>query len=180
MAVTLAKFSVADYHRLVTAGVLEGRAVELLDGLIVEMAPEGPAHSDVIRESADWFRSKLGDRAKVSESHPVTLTSSEPEPDIALIINQRYRDRHPCAEDIFLVLEVAYSSLAKDRNEKVRAYARAGIPEYWLVDLLNRRVIVLHQPKGDSYQYSQTYTSGTLSPLQFPDLKVPVPFLLGD
>jgi Uma2 family endonuclease len=87
MTITLAKFTVEEYHHLIAAGMFEGRAVELLEGLIVEMAPEGPEHSDSIRESADWLRSNLGDRAKVSETHPVTLPDSEPEPDIALVIN---------------------------------------------------------------------------------------------
>jgi Uma2 family endonuclease len=180
MTISLAKFTVEEYHHLVAAGVFEGRAVELLEELIVEMAPEGPEHSDSIRESADWFRSNLGDQAKVSETHPVTLPHSEPEPDIALVINQRYRDRHPDAQDIFLIIEVAYSSLSKDLSEKVSAYASAKIPEYWLVDLLNGRVIVMRQPEGDRYQLSQEYTTGNLSPLHFPNLSVPVALLLGN
>ncbi len=179
MAVTLAQFTVEDYHRLVASGVFEGRSVELLEGLIVEMAPESPGHSDSIRESADWFRSHLGAQVKVSESHPVTLTRSEPEPDIALVVNQRYRDRHPDAKDIFLIIDVDYSSLDKDLNEKVRAYASAEIPEYWLVDLLNNYVIVMRQPHADRYQQSQECTDGLISPLHFPDLSVPISLLLG-
>lgn len=179
MTITLARFTVAEYHHLVETGVFEGRAVELLEGFIVEMAPEGPGHSDSIRESADWLWANLHDRAKVSEAHPVTLPQSEPEPDIALVVNQRYRDRHPSVPDIFLLVEVANSSLEKDLNEKMRAYASAGIPEYWLVDLLNQRVIVMRQPQGDRYRLSQEYTTGTISPLQFPDVNVPVTLLLG-
>jgi Uma2 family endonuclease len=180
MTITFAKFTVEDYHRLVGTGVFEGRSVELLEGWIVEMAPEAPGHSDVIRESADWFRENLGNQAKVSEAHPVTLPESEPEPDIALVVNQRYRDRHPSAQDIFLIIEVADSSLGKDLNEKVRAYASTGILEYWLVDLVNSRVIVMRQPEGDRYLLSQEYTTGTICPLQFPNLAVPVDILLGN
>jgi Uma2 family endonuclease len=179
MTITLAKFTVEEYHRLVAMGALEGRSVELLEGLIIEMAPEGPEHSETIRESADWFRSCLGEQAKVSETHPITLSQSEPEPDIAIVVNQRYRERHPTAQDVFLLIEVAYSSLEKDLNEKMRAYANASIPEYWLIDLRNRRVVVMRQPEGDGYQSNQEYTSGTISPLNFPELKVPVAFLLG-
>ncbi len=188
MTITPAKFTVEEYHHLVAAALFEGRAVELLEGLIVEMLPEGPEHSDSIRESADWFRSNLANQAKVSETHPITLPNSEPEPDIALVINQRYRDglrpaysqRHPSAEDIFLIIEVAYSSLSKDLSEKVSAYANAKIPEYWLVDLLNQQVIVMRQPEGDRYQLSQEHTTGNLSPLHFPNLRIPVALLLGN
>jgi Uma2 family endonuclease len=180
MTITLAKFTLEEYHHLVNTGVMVGRTVELLEGLIVEMAPEGPEHSDSIRESANWFRTNLGEQAKVSEAHPVTLSQSEPEPDIALVVNQRYRDRHPAAQEIFLIVEVAYSSLEKDLNEKVSVYASAGIPEYWLVDLLNGRVIVMRQPQGDRYQWTEEYTSGTLCPIHFPDVNVPVALLLGN
>jgi Uma2 family endonuclease len=180
MTVTLAKFTVAEYHHLIASGALESRSVELLEGLIIEMAPEGPEHSDTIRESADWFRSRLGEQAKVSETHPITLSQSEPEPDIAIVVNQRYREQHPTAQDIFLVVEVAYSSLDKDLNEKMRAYANAEIPEYWLIDLLNRQVIVMRQPQNDRYQSIQEYTTGSICPLNFPNLDVSVTFLLGN
>jgi Uma2 family endonuclease len=179
MTVTLAKFTVDEYHHLIATGALTGRSVELLEGLIIEMAPEGPEHSDVIRESANWFRTHLGELAKVSEAHPITLSESEPEPDIALLVNQRYRDRHPTAQEILLIIEVAYSSLDKDLNEKRRAYANAEIPDYWLVDLLNHRVIVMRQPQADGYQSCQEYTTGYLCPLNFPELNVSVEFLLG-
>jgi Uma2 family endonuclease len=180
MTITLAKFTVAEYHHLLATGVFEGRAVELLEGLIVEMSPEGPSHSDAIRESANWLRSNLGDQAKVSEAHPITLSRSEPEPDIALVVNQRYRDRHPDAQEIFLIVEIADASLEKDLGEKAITYASAGIPEYWLVDLRNGRVIVMCQPQDDRYQFSQEYTTGNLSPLHFPELSVPIALLLGN
>jgi Uma2 family endonuclease len=180
MTVTLAKFTVEEYHCLIATGALAGRSVELLEGLIVEMAPEGPEHSETIRESANWFRSQLGEQVKVSETHPITLPQSEPEPDIALVVNQRYREQHPTAQDIFLIIEVAYSSLEKDLNEKMKAYANANISEYWLIDLLNHRVMVMCQPEGDRYQINEEYTSGTICPLQFPNLNVSVDFLLGN
>lgn len=180
MTVTLAKFTVEEYHRLIASGGLIGRSVELLEGLIVEMAPEGPEHSDIIRETADWFRTHLGEQVKVSETHPITLDQSEPEPDIALVVNQRYRHRHPAPAEVLLLIEVADSSLGKDLNEKLNTYASAGITEYWLVDLRNRRVIVMRQPQDNRYQFSQEHTTGNICPLNFPDLNVSVAFLLGD
>jgi Uma2 family endonuclease len=97
MTVTIAKFSVAEYHQLVETRVLEGRHVELIEGLITEMSPEGPIHSHTIRKVAEWIREQLGTVILVSEAHPITLTTSEPEPDIAIVIRQDYCDRHPNA-----------------------------------------------------------------------------------
>jgi Uma2 family endonuclease len=179
MTVSAAKFTVEDYHHLIEAGMLENRPVELLAGLIVDMAPEGPIHVHRIRQIAKFFRNTLGNDA-VSEAHPVTLPDSEPEPDIAIVVPQDYLDRHPRSQDIRLMIEVAYSSLSKDLDEKAKVYASAEIVEYWLVDLLNGRVIVMRQPQVGSYAIAQEYTSGSITPLKFPTLSVPVELLLGD
>jgi Uma2 family endonuclease len=178
MAVTVAKFTVEDYHHLIETGVLEGRSVELLEGLILEMSPEGPIHVNRIRQIAKFFRAALSDD-EVSEAHPITLPNSEPEPDIAIIVPQEYPNRHPSSQDILLIIEVAYSSLSKDLNEKAAAYAGAEIVEYWLVDLFNLKVVIMRQPQSGSYQVTQELTVGMISPLQFPNLNVPVALLLG-
>jgi Uma2 family endonuclease len=179
MTISAAKFTVEDYHHLIETGMLKNRPVELLAGLIVDMSPEGPIHVHCIRQIAKFFRNALSDDT-VSEAHPVTLSNSEPEPDIAIIIPQDYRDRHPSSQDIHLIIEVAYSSLSKDLNEKVEVYAGAGISEYWLVDLFNDRVLVMRQPQAESYQLTQEYTSEMITPLKFPALNVPVELLLGN
>jgi Uma2 family endonuclease len=180
MTVTAAKFTVEDHHHLIETGILEGRPVELLQGLIVEMSPEDPIHVNRIDEIAEWFRRRIVESVRVQEAHPITLSDSEPEPDVALVVNQNYPDHHPYPEDIFLIIEVAHSSLGKDLNEKVAAYARAGITEYWLVDLLNGRVIAMRQPQGGGYQSTQELTTGEIFPLHFPNLSVPVTVLLGN
>ncbi|MGH2412945.1 MAG: Uma2 family endonuclease, partial [Microcystaceae cyanobacterium] len=82
---TLAKWTVEDYHRMIEAGVLADRRVELIAGEIVEMAPEGPLHKYVTDTSAEYLRSLLQGKAKIYEAHPITLPDSEPEPDIAVV-----------------------------------------------------------------------------------------------
>jgi Uma2 family endonuclease len=179
MSITIAKFTVSEYHQLVTTGLLEGRHVELLQGLITEMSPEGPIHSNTIRNVAEWFRQQLGNSILVSEAHPITLATSEPEPDIAIVIRQDYGDRHPSAQEVLLLIEIAYSSVDKDLNEKKEAYASAGIAEYWLVNLQAQEVVILRQPKNGDYLSQQTLPDGMIAPLRFPELMVPITVLLG-
>ncbi len=86
MAIALARWSVEDYHRMIAAGILGDRQVELLAGDIVEISPEGPLHASRIRKVANYLRSLLNGLALVSEAHPITLSDSEPEPDVAITL----------------------------------------------------------------------------------------------
>jgi len=182
MSLTLAKWSLADYHRLVATGLLDGRAVELLAGDLVTMPPEGPEHAQLSTDAADCLRQLLGDRALIRDSKPITLPeqASEPEPDLAIARPQRalYRQRHPHPEDLFGVIEYANTSLAKDREVKRQLYARAGIPAYWLVDLQNRQVIAYSAPQAGEYQQVQVLTSGELTLPAFPDKPMAISHLL--
>ncbi len=83
--ITLAKWSIEDYHQMIAAGILSERHVELLEGQIIEMSPEGPKHRNINDSIAEYLREKLRDRAKIYEAHPVSLPNSEPEPDIAVV-----------------------------------------------------------------------------------------------
>jgi Uma2 family endonuclease len=179
MSVSIAKFSVPEYHQLVETGVLEGRPVELLEGLLTEMSPEGPIHSNTIQNVADWFRENLTRSALVREAHPITLATSELEPDIAIVCRQDYRGRHPHAQDVLLLIEVAYSSIDKNLHEKRVAYAKASIADYWIVDLQAQNVVILRQPENSDYLNQQTLPNGTIAPLRFPELIVPIAILLG-
>ncbi|NET15565.1 MAG: hypothetical protein F6K08_23385 [Okeania sp. SIO1H6] len=96
MTITVARWKIDDYHAMTEAGLLIDRQVELLNGLIIEISPEGPLHSSLNRDTGELFRSKLGSRARVSEGKPITLiNNSEPEPDIAIIRPGYYRESHP-------------------------------------------------------------------------------------
>ena len=86
MSIVTAKWSLQDYHRMIDTGLLDDRKVELLRGEIIEMSPEGVPHSFYCRETGEYLRQLLGDRARISEAHPITLPdNSEPEPDIAIV-----------------------------------------------------------------------------------------------
>lgn len=162
MSVTTAKWTIDEYHRLVNSGSLDGKAVELLQGEIVQMPPEGPLHSHRICESAEALRQRVPSKYRVRETHPITLEQSEPEPDIALVQNQSYDERHPNANETGLVIEFAQSSLEKDLEEKRLTYAQANIPEYWVVNLRDRHVVVFTQPNQGDYQQRQVITDGII------------------
>jgi Uma2 family endonuclease len=177
MTLTTAKWTIAEYHQLVETGLLDDRRVELLEGIIVDMPPEGMPHAFYCDESVTYLRTLLGDRAKVREAHPITLPNdSEPEPDIAIVRmpNSQYLTHHPYPDDIFWLIEYADSTLRKDINEKKRVYAEAGIQEYWVVNLQIPELIVFRDLVSDTYRSEAKLATGNISPLSFPDLQINV------
>ncbi|MDJ0712863.1 MAG: Uma2 family endonuclease [Prochloraceae cyanobacterium] len=172
----LAKWSVEDYHRIISAGIFKERRVELLDGEIVEMSPEGPLHRYTNDALAEYLRTLLGSSAKVFEAHPITLANSEPEPDIAIVKAPRslYRSRHPYPEDIYWLIEISDSTLSYDLDEKKKVYARSQIEEYWVVDITAKKLTIFRQPLGEEYQSKTEYTTGKISPVTFPDLEIDI------
>ena len=148
------------YNRMVASGALDGLPVELLDGIVVDMSPQSPAHSAAIMlltrhfaTTSAWLRVQL----------PLEVPpDSEPEPDVALLAEKPPPGRHPLTA--LLVVEVAVSSHAIDRNVKARLYARASIPVYWIIDVPARTVEVRTQPGPDGYGHCEPYCEGSLVP----------------
>ncbi|MEM8718052.1 MAG: Uma2 family endonuclease [Cyanobacteria bacterium P01_G01_bin.39] len=128
------------------------------------------------RSINDYLRDLLRGKAYISESHPITLDNSEPEPDIAVVRlpSTIYHQHHPYAEDIHWLIEVSKRTLTKDLEIKTVTYARNGIPEYWIVDLKNRQLIVHTKPDKDQYLQIVTYNQGTVTPQAFPDCPIPL------
>ncbi|MCC3451940.1 Uma2 family endonuclease [Microcoleus sp. PH2017_08_TRC_O_A] len=184
MSVTTVKWTVADYHRIIAAGILEGRKVELIGGEIIEMAPEGESHAYCSDEAGEYLIYLLGDRAKVRQGKPITLplNNSEPEPDIAVIqrLGQNYREHHPYPENIFWLIEYSNSTLTKDLGIKNKIYAAAGIAEYWVVNLRTMELIVFRDPTDAGYQFRETLTHGNINPLAFPNVSVAIERLFGN
>lgn len=180
MSVSLYKWTIQDWHTLVESGVLAEKKVELLAGDIVQMSPEGIPHRNTNHEVVKYLRKILGEIAEVYEAHPVTLDDSEPEPDIAVVKtpSTRYRNHHPVAEDIYWLIEVSNRTLAKDLDQKAKIYAQNGIPEYWVIDLKNNKLILHLQPSLGKYQSVKEYRSGALQPIAFPEIKVQLSQLL--
>jgi Uma2 family endonuclease len=143
---------------MITTGILTSDdPIELLAGLLVSQMPKKPSHriaTRLVREALDalipagWY---------VETQEPITLSDSEPEPDVAIIQgNTRdYQARHPNASEIALIVEVADSTLERDRSLKQRIYAGAGIPAYWILNLIDRQLEIYAQPTAEGYQ-SQT------------------------
>ncbi|MEL6440363.1 MAG: Uma2 family endonuclease [Cyanobacteria bacterium J06621_8] len=178
--VSLFKWSIADWHELVESGVLSERRVELLEGEIVEISPEEPMHSSTNYLVVEYLKELLRGSAIVREAHPVTLDNSEPEPDIAIVATPytNYFTRHPYSQDIYWLVEISNKSLKSDLEIKSITYARNGILEYWVIDLLNKQLIVHTQPASNSYTTIQHLTTGTVSPQAFPNLAIALERLL--
>jgi len=138
---------------MVAAGVFgpEDR-LELLDGEIIDMAPQKSRHATAIRLLEETLKGCFGTGHDTRAQLPLALNAnSEPEPDIAVVPGspRDYRDAHPTTA--LLIVEVADASLAYDRVRKLAAYARAGIPEYWILDLNGETLEVCRHPLGDTY-----------------------------
>lgn len=177
MTLITAKWSLDDYHQMIESGLLAERSLELINGEIIEVSPEGVAHSFYCRGTAKYLRSFLGNRAEVSEAHPITLPNdSEPEPDIAIVRtpDTLYQTRHPFPEDIFWLIEIANSTLAKDLGVKRDLYAQAGIPEYWVMNLQTSELVVFRDLIDNKYRSEICLNDGNISPLAFPDISIDI------
>lgn len=177
------RFTVDEYHRMAEAGILgEDDRVELLDGEIVQVSPIGARHAAAVTRLQRLLERLASDRAIVRVQQPVRLDSySEPEPDVAVVEprDDFYAGAHPAPAEILLIVEVADTSLRYDRRRKLPRYARAGIPEVWLVDLSTDRVARYREPRGDAYADQHTLgAEATLTPLGLPDIAIRVADLL--
>ena len=171
------RFTVDEYLKMAQAGILSRRPrVELLDGEIVEMTLSGAPHGNAIGIIIRLLNSGVGSRGFIWPQLAVLLPpASAPEPDLAVLRPRSYHDALPVAEDVLLVIEVSDSSLRRDREAKLPLYARAGIPEYWIVDVNAEVIEVRTGPSGSDYTSLRRFGRGEfLSPAAFPDLRIPV------
>jgi Uma2 family endonuclease len=155
------RFTVEQYHRMLAAGVLTpDDRVQLLEGELIRMSPKGPLHVFAVVEAADRITALLPAGWHVRRQDPITLADSEPEPDIVVARGgpRRYRKRHPRSDEIALVVEVADTTLLLDRQCKAPIYAAAGIPEYWILNLADRRVEIYTKPEPASARRPARYS----------------------
>src|SRR5712691_7513791 len=148
--------TVDDYHKMAEAGILgEDDRVELIDGELIEMAPIGSNHAGEVMSLNMLLSAAVAGRAIISPQNPVRLSvHSEPQPDLTVLRfrDDFYRTSHPQPEDVLLLIEVADTTIRYDREIKIPLYARAGIPEVWLIDLQQERVEIYLQPSSDGYR----------------------------
>ena len=177
------KFTVAEYYRMAEEGILHPtERVELIDGVIFVMAPIGMPHAVGVRRMEQALHQALGSAAIISVQNPLRLDDySDPEPDIAVLRlrEDEYLNSHPGSEDTLLVMEVADSSLAFDREVKSRRYAAAGIPEMWVMNLPGDCIDRLDLPMPAGYGRHTVFRRGeTLRPAALPGLELAVNDLL--
>jgi Uma2 family endonuclease len=146
--------SVSDYYRMAETNILsEDERVELINGELFDMAPIGSFHADFIDRLARLFFKQADDSIRVRIQNPLHLSDfAEPEPDIALVKDSNYRQQHPTAQDVLLLIEVADTSLHYDRTIKLPLYAKHLIPEVWLCDIKEKRLDIYQQPDNDYYR----------------------------
>ena len=172
------RFTVDEYLALGAAGILaKEERVELLDGEIIQMAPIGNRHRNSVNWLADMMRNNVGSRGMVQVQSSIQLDdASAPQPDVAIIRRGSINDIGPVLpSDVYLLVEVADSSLEFDLGEKLARYAAAGIPEVWVANLRAGELVVNTDPDGAAYANVRVVPlDGTVSPRAFPDATLAV------
>jgi len=160
------RLTVHDYYRMAEVGLLSpDDRTELIEGEIVDMPPIGSEHAFGVTLLTERLLRAVGDSAVVRVQQPVRfMPRSEPQPDFALVRRtaDAYRHAHPVAKDVLLLIEVSESTLRYDLEVKARLYATHGIPEYWVVDLVNRRIVRHRAPGRAAYAQCDHVASGVL------------------
>ncbi|MFN4231637.1 Uma2 family endonuclease [Thermus sp.] len=157
------RISLEEFHRMVEAGVFpEDLRLELVEGELLEMSPIGKRHAAKVARLTALFSPLVPHKAILFVQSPLAVGGSELYPDLALLRPRPdfYEERLPEAQDAFLVVEVAETSLDYDLNVKTPLYAKAGVPEVWVVDLEGRRVLVHREPQGEAYREVRTLHPG--------------------
>ncbi|MFO8040481.1 MAG: Uma2 family endonuclease [Sodalinema sp.] len=184
MGLTTWKFTVKDYHKMAELGILNpDERLELIDGDIYKMSPIGRRHAAYVTRIANQLMKLLGsDMSMINVQNPIVLNDlSEPEPDVSLLKprEDQYFSGLPQAADVYLVVEVAESSLESDRSEKLPRYAAASIPEVWLINALTHQLECYRHPENGRYREYQTLERGdSLRLVSFPDLLIHLDSLL--
>ncbi|MBI4474962.1 MAG: Uma2 family endonuclease [Acidobacteria bacterium] len=177
-------FTRDDLDKMYAAGILdEDERVELIDGEIVKMSNPGRRHVACTNRTTKAFIKAFDDRAIVSIQNPFVLDIyNEPKPDVVVAEprDDFYESIEISAQHALLVVEIADTTLSKDRKRKLPHYARLGIPEFWIEDVKHRLLLVYRDPVDNDYRVSLTFRPGeTVSPLAFPDIVFKVEDLLG-
>ena len=173
------RFTRAEYYRMAEVGILTPTdRVELIRGEIVQMSPIGPRHAAFVNSLNQLLVLRLAGRAIVSVQNPVVIDDySEPQPDLVLLRRRAvpYKEAHAAPEDVLLLVEVAETSIRYDRTTKLRLYAEAGVPEYWIVDCTGESVEVYRSPGATGYGDVALVTgAASVAPEAFPAVVLPL------
>ena len=174
------KWTRDEVTRLLETGIFDGQRFELIDGELIDKMGQGPRHANAVRLLMVLLTKLFGiERMLVQapiEAGPRDQKWSQPEPDVAVLASAgNFPKRHPNGDELSLAVEVADTSLRQDANRKRDMYAHAGIPEYWVLDLDARRLLVFRNLQGDAYTEALTLGETEIAP----HLNVPVSQFLG-
>ncbi|HAG81958.1 MAG TPA: hypothetical protein DCL61_12520 [Cyanobacteria bacterium UBA12227] len=178
--VKLRLWTVEEYHRMAEVGILQPeKPVELIAGQIIEkMSPQRSSHAAAITRTNRILVNLLGEEILIRLQLPIQLNDhSEPEPDITLVRVDPldYAAHHPTASDVYLIIEVADTTLKTDLQIKAKDYAQSGIPDYWVLNINSRQLHVFREPTQQGYQSEVILSEDeSISPLQFPDCVVAI------
>jgi Uma2 family endonuclease len=169
----LRKFSIGEYYRLAEMGVIgPSERVELIDGQIISMAPIGEKHRTIVDTLNYVFVDNRRQGYQISIDQPIVIEDfNEPQPDVTLYKNG-IRNRHPNPDDIYLVIEVADTTLEYDSGVKLRAYEKGGIKEYWIIDVGKKAVNIYKFPPQEHHYARELHTRGAIAPQAFPNVTV--------
>lgn len=180
------RFNRSEVERMLDADVFKGQRFELIDGDLIDKMGQKPAHAYVIQLVMNWLASFLG--TKVVRVQLSILASGEdretsvPEPDLAVLAEMKseYQHRHPAGNEMRLVVEVSDTTRAFDLSRKAVLYAKSGVPEYWVVDLTRRMVVIHRQPDGEQYRHIQMFAEDELVSMEGREERIRVGDLLPD
>jgi Uma2 family endonuclease len=167
-AAELYRMNVNEYERLVSLGALDDPRIELIDGYLVRKMGKNPPHVWSVDATEIGLNPLLPAGWILRRESPLRIPEfDEPEPDVAVVKGTRedYKTRHPGPRDVGLLVEIAESSLDRDRGEKMQAYARSGIPVYWIVNLIEQRIEVYTDPAIAEYRSRNDYPRGSEVPV---------------
>lgn len=163
LELTYHEWTVSDYHKLAEIGLLSEKRVELISGEIIDMSPVGKLHAATVNKLTSLLSELIVDAGIISVQNPVTINQfSEPEPDLSILKPKEnfYADQLPKASDVLLIVEVADTTLAKDRQVKIPLYSEAQIPEYCIINLTDKVLERYTEPKEGDYALRRLYRKG--------------------
>ena len=174
---TAAQFTLDEYHKIVDSGVFVGmqKRIELIRGELRMMSPQGIRHAEVVAHMSDWSYDVVDrSRARIRIQLPIEISGSDsqPEPDLVWVQSKKY-SQHPRPKEVLLLVEVADQSLSYDLSEKRDLYAAAGIQDYWVLDIPNRTIHILRDPKSNGFHsHQEIREADCASPLAFSQIEV--------
>ena len=175
------RLTLDDFNRMVADGAfdeLRGKRIELIYGELREVTPPGPTHAQAVARLLRWSTNQVAeDQATIRIQDPIEIPDhdSAPQPDVVWVKPKDYGKQHPQPRDILLVIEVADSSVAEDMGEMAELYARAGIKDYWVINVPDFSIEVFRSPKRGRYSERRKYQIGErIHPLAFPKVSLSV------